>query len=263
MPLTEIETRVLKTCCDLNDKITLNVRENDRLFVYKSRFLEVDFQKGFVVIDEPSAETPNAKPLSKGQYFEVFFEYKIFRYLFYSKVLEHTKYNMGDRQFYGLKIFIPQKLEDGDKREYFRVQTVMRPPVAVKFSIYPKGSEKPIMEPIKSVNTLTEDSERPPKIFNAEIIDISGGGMAIRGKPGEKSLPLEKGDVINAKFKLKKELEVMEIWSEVRNVRKYQNTQILVWGVQFYGKEKNRAINFYRNKILRYVTERQREIIAK
>jgi len=254
MALTEIESRVLKTCCDLNDKLTLNVLENEKLFVYKSRFLAVDFDKKFLIIDEPSPETPDAKPLSRGQYFEIFFEYKIFRYLFNSKILEHTKYKLHDRGFYALKILLPNELKDGDKREYFRVETPMRPPIAVKFNIYPKGTDTPITSPLVKDN---------PEEFKGEMVDISGGGLALRGKPGAKTLPLQKGDVIFAKFKLKPNSDLMEIWCEVRNVRKYKDSTILVWGFQFLGRERNKHLNFYRNKILRFVTERQREILAK
>ena len=85
----------------------------------------------------------------------------------------------------------------------------------------------------------------------------------MRVKPGDKPFPLEKGDIINARFKLKAGYDPMELWAEVRNMRKYKDTEILVWGLQFLGKERNNNINFCRNKILRYVTERQREILSK
>jgi c-di-GMP-binding flagellar brake protein YcgR len=105
--------------------------------------------------------------------------------------------------------------------------------------------------------------ENTPEEFNAEIVDISGGGFSMKGKIEHKSFPLEKGDMINARFRLKTGNELMEIWSEVRNIRKYRDTRILVWGLQFLGKDRNRNLNYYRNKILRYVTERQREILSK
>ena len=241
MPLTEIETRVLKTCCDLNDKLILNIVENDRQFVYKSRFLAVDFKKGFIIIDKPSPEIPDARPLSKGQHFEIFFEYKIFRYIFNSKVLELIKYKLHEQGFHALKILLPQQLMDGDKRDYFRVETGMKPPIEVKFNIFAKGLEE----------------------FKGEMVDISGGGFAMKVKIGDKPFPLEKDDIINARFKLKPADEMWEIWSEVRNKRKYKDTRIVKWGMQFLGKERNKNLYYYRNKILRYVTERQREILLK
>ena len=81
---------------------------------------------------------------------------------------------------------------------------------------------------------------------------------------GEKGLLLEKGDVINAKFMLKKGMEEMEIWSEVRNKRKYRDTEMMIWGLRFVEEsEKNRYLKHYRNKIMRYVVERQREMLFK
>ncbi len=254
MSLSEIEFTAIKSCCDLNDNLTINVHEQEKLFVYRARFLAVNFHQGYIIIDEPSAETPDAKPLSRGQSFEVFFEYKTFRYLFNSKVLEHTKIKIQERGLYALKILLPQELQDGDKREYFRVQTSMRPPVVVKFNIFKKDSKLPEM------STIVNNS---PEEYRAEMVDISGGGIAVRGKPGDKSLELEKGDMINARFKLKAGFEEMELWAEVRNKRKYKDTDILVWGFQFMPKSKNNNINYCRNKILRFVTERQREILAK
>ena len=254
MPLTEIETRVLKTCCDLNDTLILNFVDNDRLLVYKSRFLAVDFKREFIIIDQPSPETPDARPLSNGQSFEIFFEYKRFRYIFNSKVLEHTKYKLHQQAFYALKILLPRQLMDGDKRDYFRVETGIKPPIAVKFNILANGLETPGMStPVKIT----------PQEFKGEMVDISGQGFAMKVKMGDKSSSLEKGDIINARFKLKPGDELWEIWSEVRNKSKYKNTRTLKWGMQFLGKERNKNLYYYRNKILRYVTERQREILSK
>lgn len=254
MPLNDIEVKVFETCCSLNDNLTLNVIENDRLFVYKSRFLSIDFKNNYIIIDEPSPETPDAKPLSRGQYVEIFFQYKIFRYLFSSKILAHTTFKLNERKFHALQISIPRELKDGDMREYFRVQTGMRPPVLLSFYIYKKGSENPIMSPLLP-GTVEE--------YHGEMVDISGGGFSMRSKPGEKSFDLEKGDTIQARFKLKMEFEEMNIWAQVRNIRRYTNTNILIWGFQFLGKEKNPLLHIYQSKILRYVTNRQREILSK
>jgi c-di-GMP-binding flagellar brake protein YcgR len=254
MALTDIEVKVVKTCCELNDNLTLSVRENDGMLVYRSRFFSVDFKQGFIIIDEPSPEDPDAGFLSKGQYFEIFFEFNIFRYIFESRVLDHTMFTLNDRSVHALRISLPGKLTDGDKREYFRVETGMRPPVPVRFNILKKGADSPLK------SGLTRDEY---DVFEGEMVDISGGGFALRRKPGDKQLILERGDIINARFKLKPGFEEMEIWSEVRDFRKYKDTEINVWGLRFLGKERNKHINYYRNKIMRYVVERQREILSK
>jgi c-di-GMP-binding flagellar brake protein YcgR len=143
---------------------------------------------------------------------------------------------------------------DGDKRDYFRVETGMNPPIEVKFNIFAKGLETPRM------STLVENT---PEEFKGEMVDISGGGFTMKVKMGDKPFSMEKGDIINARFRLKPDEELWEIWAEVRNKRKYKDTRIVKWGMQFLGKERNKNLNYYRNKILRYVTERQREILSK
>lgn len=250
--LNELETKALKESSELNENITITFKDRGKMFVYKSRFLEVNFARKYIIIDRPSADTPDAQSLSKGEHFELFFTYKNFRYLFPSKILEHIKFKMQQMEVHASRILLPAELQDGDKREYFRVQPIMRPPVKVKFNIYQKDSETPIM------STLVEGA---PKEFQGEIVDISGGGIAMRNKPGEKPFPLEKTDVINAKFRLKKDMEEMEIWCEVRNKRKYKDTDMWIWGLQYLEDQKNRFLKHYRNKILRHVVERQREML--
>jgi len=254
MPLNHIEAKAIKSCCSLNDNLTINLVENEKPFIYKSRFIAVDFKRKYIVIDEPSPETPDAKPISRGQFFEVFFQYKIFRYLFHSQVLDHTMYTMNDLKFHALRILLPQELKDGDMREFFRVQTGMRPPVIVSFNIYKRGEKDPVMSPL---------IPGQPEDYTGEMVDISGGGFSMRAKPGEKMFELEKGDKVNARFQLKNDYSEMMIWSEVRNIRKYKDTQIIIWGFMFLGKNENRGLKVYQNKILHYVTNRQREILSK
>lgn len=252
--LSELETKALKESSELNENITITFKDKGKMFVYKSRFLDVNFAKKYIIIDRPSADTPDAQPLSKGEHFELFFTYKNFRYLFPSKILDHTRFKMQLMEIHASRILLPAELQDGEKREYFRVQNKMRPPVIVKFNIFEKDADTPVM------STLVEGA---PKEFQGEMIDISGGGVAVRNKHGEKPFPLEKGDVINAKFRLKKGMEEMEIWCEVRNKRKYKDTDMLIWGLRFIEGQKNRFLKHYRNKILRYVVERQREMLFK
>lgn len=252
--LSQLEKKALVESCELNENITITIKDNGKIFVYKSRFLALDFKQKSIIIDMPSAETHDAKPLSKGEHFEIFFTYKNFRYLFPSELLEHTKYTLGKTEIHAARIFIPVELQDGEKREYFRVQATMRPPVAVTFNIFERGSETPIMSGLV---------ENEPKDFQGQMIDISGGGFSLRAKPGDKQFLLEKGDIIFVNFRLKKDLVNMEIWCEVRNKRRYKDTEIIIWGLQFIEGEKNRHLKYYRNKIMRYVVERQREMLSR
>ena len=252
--LSQLEKKALIESCELNENITLNVKDSGKTFAYKSRFLDIDLKEKFIIIDIPSPETRDAKPVSKSEHFEIFFTYKNFRYLFPSQILEHTTFDMHGTAVHAARISIPAELQDGEKREYFRVPAAMRPPVIVKFHIFEKDSDTPIMSGLE---------ENAAKDFQGHMIDISGGGFSLRAKPGEKQFPLEKGDVINADFRLRKDMQNMEIRCEVRNKRRYKNTEILIWGLQFIEGEKNRRLNYYRNKIMHYVVERQREMLSR
>ena len=250
--MNDLEKKILQDCCDLNENLSINVYENENIFIYRSRFLNIDFKNRFLIIDEPSPETPGAKPLSKGQDIEIFFEYKTFRYLMFSRILDHTMFKIQNRGFYALKVFLPDELKDGERREYFRIQTPMKPPVKVKFNIYKKGKDKAVMSSVL---------ENVPQEFEAEMFDISGGGFSIHGKNLDRQIPLEKGDIIYATFKLKPDMEEMSFWSEVRNKRKLKGTEIIVFGFQFLKSNKNKFLKNHRNKIMRYVIERQRELM--
>ncbi|MCP4151496.1 MAG: hypothetical protein GY757_27375 [bacterium] len=214
--------------------------------------MEIDLKRNYLIMDMPSAETADAKPISKGETLEVFFAFKNLRYLIDTRVLGHTKFKMASSEINAFVIRLPGELKDGDKREYFRVQSNMRPPVTVLFHIYEKGAEKPVM------SNIVKDT---PTEFFGDMIDISGGGFSIRTKLGQNEFLLDKGDVVFAKFQLKKDTEEMTVWADVRSKRKYKGTAITVWGFMFMENEKNRQLRFYRNKIMRYVTERQREML--
>lgn len=253
--LDKLETEIIRNCCDSNENLSLFIQEGDKKLTYRSRFLEVDFKKQLLVIDVPTSDSQEGKPLARGERFEGFFTFKKFRYLFNSVVLGHTKFKLQRNEVMAFFIRLPKGLLDGDRRDYFRVQTSMRPPVSVLFHLYEQGASDPVM------STVVENS---PQEFQAEMVDISGGGFSIRTKLGDSPLDLKVGDVIDVKFRLKKGMEEMTIWSIVRNKRKYKGTEIVIWGLQFIEKhEQNRLLRSYRNKIMRFVTERQRELMLK
>ncbi len=253
--LDQLERKILKDCCDLNENLTLIITPKDKTekkVSYRSRFLAMDSKKQFLILDEPSPEQKDTKPLSRGERFEGFFAFKQFRYCFDSVVLGHTKFKLHSSEVIGFVVRLPKDLKDGDKREYFRVPCSMRPPVSVNFQIYKKDSDVPVSSVIL---------EGKPEEFIGDMIDISGGGFSMRAKLGSGELPLEAGDIIKATFRLKQGGEDMEIWCIARNRRKYKATEIIIWGFQFMLDGRNKNINFCRNKIMHFVTERQREMM--
>ncbi len=253
MKLSQSETKVLKMCCDSNEILTLKTKEKDRTLFYKSRFLSVDFTKDVIIIDEPSPETQDARPISKNQELEIFFELQQKRYLFDSQLLDHTQFTLNESTSHAFKISLPEVLRSGDMREYFRVETGIKHAITVKFNIYKADSQTPVMSSL--IKGKAED-------YEGEMLDISGGGFSLREKPDNISFPLEKGDKINARFMLREEDGEIEIWSMISNVRKFKDTHTKIFGLHFLGKEKNANIGALRTKIFRYVMDRQRENIA-
>jgi c-di-GMP-binding flagellar brake protein YcgR len=248
--LSEFESDILKAACDSNEKITIKLRQGQDLHVYRSRFLALEKGVGAVVIDEPTAESPNALPLAKGESVEVFFEYRTFRYLFPTRIMEHFRFSLNNRNIYAFRIGLPTALHDGERREYFRVQVPVGQPVTVRFSIYHEGA-KPVMSDL--IENMTEE-------FEGGMIDISGGGFALRGSG---HIELVKGDLISARFRIKPDLPEYEIWCEVCSKRLSQVEGEMIWGLVFLKEDRNPNLRGYRNVILRYVLERQREVLFK
>ncbi len=251
----EINMEFLYRAVDENANITVYLikdkkEEKDE---YRSRFLGYDRKEKVIFIDEVTGEGRSYQPLLKGEKIRVFFQYDEFRFIFSSEVLDKTYYAINERlKLPSYKIRMPQSLEDGDRRQFFRVPTPMDKPIIVEFKLYPYQSKEPMVDP--------ENPEGSPKIFKGVAIDISGGGIAIKAEKGNN---FEIGDIFDMKFKLSpQDKEFLYLKGIVRNKRKYFDTDLNIYGVEFV--EEN-SINFKKaiNRIIRYVFERQREMLAK
>lgn len=253
MKLSDLERKILETCCESNESCTILRIEGGKQLVYHSRFFEYLPGQKILVIDEPSAETPGAKPLAVDEDFEVFFQFKDFRYMFKTVLKKHSFTRLGDRDVHSLEVRLPDRLDDGERREYFRIDVPMNPPVIMKFNVYKKGSIYPIYSQlVKSI----------PEEFQAQIVNISGGGFSFKPVGKHKNFELERGDIIKVRFKLTENLSIIDAWFMIRNKRKYHDSDHFEWGTWFIEDYKrNPDMKKYRNRILRYVTERQREIL--
>lgn len=249
-PLSEFEMDILRMACEANENITVLGFDRETPSVYKSRLLHIDPPGKFIIIDEASPDTPNAMPLARGENVDIYFEVKNFRYIFSSKIVDHTLFRLQNRGVYALKIILPSVLRDGERREYFRVETPRNSAVYVTFVIYKTDSAAPVM------STLIKNN---PEIFEARIDDISGGGFSMSGSQG---IDLDKGDVIDARFLLKPDQPELQLWAEVR-YRKNLLTGDCLWGIMFLTEHRNPYLKSLRSRIMRYVIERQRELLFK
>ncbi len=251
----EINIDFLFRAIDENASITVYLLEDkkEEKDEYKSRFLGYSKKEKVIFIDEVTGEGKSYKPLSKNEKIKVFFQYEDFRFLFSSQVVDKTFYAINERlKVPAYKIKFPEYLEDGDRRQFFRVPAPMDKPIRVKFLLYPQGAENPVVDP--------EDPEGLPKEFKATAIDISAGGIAI--KPDGKET-LEIGDLLEMEFKLfPEDKEEIKLKGIIRNRRRYYETEYNVYGIEFI-QERSLAYRRAINKIMRYVFERQREMLAK
>jgi c-di-GMP-binding flagellar brake protein YcgR len=248
--LSEMDLDILRLACESNESITIMGFDRQTPSVYKSRLLHLDLPGKSMIIDEASPDTPDAMPLARGENIDIFFEIRNFRYIFSSKIVDHTLFRLQNRGIYALKIILPSALRDGERREYFRVETPKSPAVKVEFLIHKRGASGPMM------SALMADT---PEIFEARIEDISGGGFSMSGRPG---IDLEKGDIIDARFLLKPNQPELQIWSEVR-FRRNRPTGDCLWGIMFLTENRNPYLKSLRSRIMRYVIERQRELLFK
>jgi c-di-GMP-binding flagellar brake protein YcgR len=248
--LNEIEIDVLRTVSELNENITILIPDKNPPVVYHSRFLGVDFAGSTVVIDEASPESSNALPLSKGEDLNVFFQFKGFRYIFFSRVLEHTIFSLNNRGVYALKISLPDSLRDGERREYFRVETPKSPLVTVRFLLHKAGADYPVM---------VAGTENVPQDFSGKMVDISGGGFCLAV---DEKLDVVRGDYLHAFFQLKGVAEEIEVWTEVRYRKKYVEKESLL-GLMYLPEFKNYRFKGLKNRIMKFIIERQRELLFK
>lgn len=253
--LNTSEFELLNELCELNENLIITVSEVTNIYVYRSRFLNINLGSNSLIIDEPSPETANAKPLSKNQLIKIFFIFKNQRYSFETRVFEHTIFKVKEKGFYALKINCPKHLDDGERREYFRVETPAAPLVVIRFNVFKFDVEKrEAMIPEKISDTLEE--------FEAILVNISGGGIGIREIKGQKPLDLTKGDVLLVKLKLRSDLEEMKIWTEIRYRRIIPDTETQFWGSMYIISGRNLQLKICRNKIMKYIVDRQKEMMA-
>ncbi len=249
-PLSESERDILEMACEANENVTLLKEDGEAPSVYKSRMLQFDPAAKTLIVDEPSADSPGARPLARGESIDVFFEVKTLRFIFSTQIAGHTTFRLRNREIRAMALGIPGALRDGERRDYFRVDAPKSPVIAVTFRIHKGGADRPVMSAVL---------EHAPELFETRLEDISGGGLAMSGRP---AIDLDKGDLVAASFALRPEGPALEMWAEVR-YRKTLPTGDSLWGVMFLSESRNPQLHAQRSRIMRYVIDRQRELLFK
>ena len=249
--MNEQEKIILQILCEANENLTIIVENPGKIEVHKSRFLELDLKQARLVIDLPSADSPNTLPLQRNEKIEVYFTHHHIRYKFKTVTREHTSYQMRQTQLPALQIDLPESFDDGERREYFRIDLCVPPVIRIRFNVFKKKGTLPLM------STVLPDQVQE---FVCELADLSGGGFSIKA---DNQLEIDRGDWIKAVFNLPGCDQEMVIWSELRNKRINLYNKQPVFGFFFLENEKNPFLKAQRNRIMRFVFNRQRESLSK
>ncbi len=249
----QLDINILYKAIESNVSISLGkIKDNEETHEYNfvSRFLDLNRKKKRLKIDLPSATDTESDDilLKKDDDIRVFFIFKGFRFLVFSTVLGLTKYSLpSGKTIPALTILLPDKLIDGERRNFFKVFT----------PLYPME-----LEIIERPDNQEEDLSPPPlnEKFTGIMYDISGGGIAIL--EGQTTLPLYLNDILDLYFHLEEDGPPLHMEGRVLNKRQHQNMEKYVYGIEFI-QQNISPLEIKRNvtKIMRYVMKRQREII--
>jgi len=248
--LSDAEHELLRTICAANEKITV-FSDSDHPSIYRSRFLAfLDGRQG-LIIDEPSAESGSGMPLAKNEAVRIFFEWQRQRFMIDTTVLGHVPFTLSGRPLHALQVAMPDSLRDGERREYFRVELPQREGIYVTFHLYPDDSARPLADPALP--------DRPQE-FHAIMIDISGGGFSLHAD----CLPqMNRRDVVAARFRLRPDGEELQVRARPVGKKKLLPSGVPVQGFCYIREEKRQGFNQFLQRVLRYVIDRQREILFK
>ena len=251
MGLSDKEHLLIQDCVDGNDALTLKRRDKQSTELFFSRFLAVEGKKESLLVDRPTADSPTSQPLSVGEVLEGQFLHGRYRYRFETRIESHREAQAGARMVHAIQITYPQTLLDGERREYYRVDFSPQKPMMVRFHHYPREEKGPV------VSTLIKGE---PELFEAVGVDISGGGLSIRGMGRNRLSSVERGDLLFCSFSLKEEDGPFELWCRVRSRRHIPEADVFLLGLEFV-EDKNPQLKAIRNRIMRFVVMRQREMM--
>lgn len=238
---------------NINLMVHFETEMGDKL-TYRSRFFEVNHEENSVIIDFPTGDHETFKPLVPHDNISILFKFSGFRFLFDSEILEKIEYQLNpETRVTAFKVRLPEKLLDGNRRDFFRVTVPMDKPIKLYYFVIDPTKRKRV--PVSPDKELDKS-----RFLEALMIDLSEGGLAIKS---EDQIELKQGTKLVVWFKLEeKDREFIRVEGVVRNARKYGEKEIPLWGLEFVA---TRDIHFKRalNRINKFVMTTQREFLAK
>lgn len=142
--------------------------DEDQWHTFKSRFLERDPNRRFVVLDYQETHGSMPVPLSVGQYVGISFRYKSRKIMFASVVEAKGKFLTGpDESVAAIRYRWPESMTELQRRAYYR--TPVPPELRVVANLWAGG-------------TATRDTVQASAlgILTGQSVDLSCGGTLIR-----------------------------------------------------------------------------------
>jgi c-di-GMP-binding flagellar brake protein YcgR len=206
-----------------------------------------------IIIDQPVADGP-AVPLRPDVEITLFFAIERGRYAFDSTILKRTNFELGERRTVrALEISYPNVLKSGQRRAYFRVPIPLRMPIHVDCLVVADFTQ----EETEDESTL----KLPPKDqLKARTVNLSVGGMLVAFKEGDTHLA-NVGARLSLKFSLARNETPIRLNGVVRRVVKRTAREQVQAGIEFVDIDEAFEYKLAINRLYKYATERQREIL--
>jgi len=146
----------------------LTVHDDECWHTFKSRFLEHDSTRRFVVLDYQETHGTTPTPLASGQYVGISFRHKSRKVMFASVVEAKGQYLVdGQTSVPAVRYRWPESMTELQRRAYYR--TPVPPGTRVLVNVWPGGVDA--RSPTQC-NTLS--------VVTGEAVDVSCGGTLIR-----------------------------------------------------------------------------------
>ena len=167
--LTGEETAaILGTAVQQSALAVLTVHEGDQWRMFKSRFLELDRNRRFFVLDHQETHGTLPPPLLPGQYVGLSFRYKSRKVMFATVVEARGRYLIGGQASVpAVRYRWPESMTELQRRAYYR--TPIPPELRVLANLWPGG-----------VAARTQAQGQTLSVTTGEALDISCGGTLVR-----------------------------------------------------------------------------------
>jgi len=245
----------LERGCAYNTPLFIVFESIDGIYRYRSRLLDIKQVPGTdsLIIDRPASDGPS-KALTSDANISLFFVVGKERFLFESKVLSKATFDLGEGKIIpALEVTYPSVLRNGQRRAYYRVSVPLGKPVSVKCSMIADGADHGEQMP-------ESEESCPNTLFEAHVLDISAGGILISLDGAARNL-LSASLKLNLQLSLSRDEPPLRLMGRVVRIEEKTSSKNARAGIEFIDTDKAFAHKLATNRLLKYVAERQREII--